>query len=185
MRPAVACLLVLVTAGAAAGEIPATAIERQGARYVVMAEALLHTPPADVYARLTDFEHLNRLHSTVSESAPLPGAAPGWQRVRVLSQACVLFFCYDLLQILDYRLETPEDLQAVIVPADTDFRSGRLRWRMAPGTDGGTHLRFEAELEPAFWVPPLIGPWILKQKLVSMASGIVENLEQQPKEESR
>jgi len=184
VRPAVACLLVLATVGVQAGEIPATAIERHGDRYVLMAEALLHTPPAEVYARLTDFEHLNRLHYTVTESAPLPGAAAGSQRVRILTRACVLFFCYDLVQVLDYHLGSPEDLHAIVIPAESDFRSGQLRWRMSPRADGGTHLRFEAELEPAFWVPPLIGPWILKHKLVSMANGIAENLEQSPGKET-
>ena len=28
-------------------------------------------------------------------------------------------------------------------------------------------MHFSAELEPAFWVPPIIGPWLFRHKITS------------------
>jgi len=56
------------------------------------------------------------------------------------------------------------DLHAEVLPAQSDFSYGRADWQFRPaGTS--THLRFSAELEPAFWVPPLLGPWLVERSL--------------------
>jgi hypothetical protein len=33
-------------------------------------------------------------------------------------------------------------------------------------------------VEPDFWIPPLIGPWLIKRKLLSETLETVDNLEQ-------
>ena len=40
-----------------------------------------------------------------------------------------------------------------------------------------TRMRFSSEIEPSFWVPPLIGPWLIRHALYAEALRSVINLE--------
>ena len=39
-----------------------------------------------------------------------------------------------------------------------------------------TRLRYQADLVPDFWIPPLIGPWAMKSQLNRMAVDMTEEL---------
>ena len=51
-----------------------------------------------------------------------------------------------------------------MIPERSDTRYSRAQWRLQ-AEGGGTLLRYELEMEPDFWVPPLIGPPIVKRAL--------------------
>lgn len=123
-----------------------------------------------------DYEHLARLHYAVVASELLDSAADGRARVHTRSRFCVLVFCFDVMQVTDYALEGNGDLVAVAVPAQSDLRYGRYRWEFREDGPGRTQLHFHAEVEPDFWVPPLIGPWILGRKLQDLAVGVARSL---------
>ena len=56
-------------------------------------------------------------------------------------------------------------IEASILPEQSDFRYGHAVWQLeADGAD--TLMHFTAQLEPSFWVPPLIGPWLFENKIV-------------------
>jgi hypothetical protein len=44
----------------------------------------------------------------------------------------------------------------------------------------GSHSRIKlySELEPAFWIPPLIGPYLIKQKMMSEAKKTIKRIEE-------
>jgi hypothetical protein len=67
------------------------------------------------------------------------------------------------------------------VPQDSDLRSGGARWQLSE-VNGGTHLLFEAQVEPDFWIPPLIGPLVVKHMLHIEAVNTVKGLEALHKE---
>lgn len=54
-------------------------------------------------------------------------------------------------------------MYASVLPGG-DLRSGRARW-LFRDAGGRTDLRVTAELQPAFLIPPLIGPWVVKRWL--------------------
>ena len=96
---------------------------------------------------------------------------------------CVVVFCADMVQIVDFKPLGPGKLSAVVDGEQSDFSYGRLSWNLteSPGTSATstplTHLVFRAEIEPGFWVPPVVGPWMVKKKLRELAVGITHNLE--------
>jgi hypothetical protein len=67
-------------------------------------------------------------------------------------------------------------LVAKLVRQDSDLRSGNARWQLSDAK-GKTHLLFEARLEPDFWIPPLIGPLVVKHMLYTEAVDTVNTLE--------
>jgi hypothetical protein len=58
----------------------------------------------------------------------------------------------------------------------------RSRWELHE-EDDGTHVVYAMEMEPSFWVPPVIGPWALKRKLASRAGDAADRLEQRARGE--
>ena len=48
------------------------------------------------------------------------------------------------------------DLQAVILPEKSDFRSGKAVWKITP-MGNATRLIYLADIEPDFFVPPILG----------------------------
>ena len=49
-------------------------------------------------------------------------------------------------------------------PASSDFHTSLESWRFqSEGT--GTLVAYDFEFEPKFWIPPLIGPYMLAEKL--------------------
>lgn len=69
------------------------------------------------------------------------------------------------------------DIITRIVPEASDFSYGRFHWRTRRVSAQASRIALSAELTPAFWVPPLIGPWILKHKLRAVALESCERLE--------
>ncbi|MGH8327116.1 MAG: hypothetical protein ACRET2_10175, partial [Steroidobacteraceae bacterium] len=68
-----------------------------------------------------------------------------------------------------------------VVPGSGDLRSGRAQWNFAEaaGADAGgaTELESSAVLTPAFRVPPLIGPWLVRRWLRAEAERAVTTIE--------
>ena len=53
-------------------------------------------------------------------------------------------------------------LQAVIIPEQSDFTSGSADWRILPLGDD-SRIIYQAQLTPAFFVPPIIGSYFVKR----------------------
>jgi hypothetical protein len=53
-------------------------------------------------------------------------------------------------------------LQAVIIPEQSDFRSGWADWRIHPVGDN-SRVVYEAQVTPAFFIPPIIGSYFVKR----------------------
>jgi hypothetical protein len=50
------------------------------------------------------------------------------------------------------------------IPEKSDFVFNKSRW-LLEDSDEGTHVTYEAEIEPDFWMPPLITKWAIRYKL--------------------
>ncbi len=153
-------------------------VSRDHDRYRVRVDAHIDAPPTEVLAQLQDYDHLSRLHKTVVESAILSREAHR-ARVVVRMQGCILFFCRVVTQTLDFHSD-PDGryMVAIMDPADSDFKYGRMRWDLQADAPSATRLRYQAEVVPDFWVPPLIGPWVIQRRLRGVALEMTEALGQ-------
>jgi hypothetical protein len=134
------------------------------------------TPQADVHRLLTDYKHLGRLNPSIKTSEILLQRAPRDLRVRTLTEACVWIFCKHMLQVQDVTEADDGTLTAVVIPELSDFRYGYARLRVWP-EPAGTRVLLNGELEPDFWIPPFIGSWMIKRKLLDEALTTIGNLE--------
>jgi len=167
------CSRLGVAAAAAllAGLAPATAVlagplvvARHGAAYAITFESVVDAAPRQVYAVLSDYARLGELSPAIVSVRVMP--APGGRGVRVRSvlKSCVWVFCRSVVEVQDVVEPDGRTIVGRIVPGQGDFARGWAVWRVA-ALGGRTRVRYEASFVPAFWVPPLIGPWALERSL--------------------
>lgn len=175
----IALAAALTLAGdAAAARIESLEVSHHGGDFSVHAVMVLAAPPAAVRAALTDFAHLDRLSPAIIESRVVRDTHDG-PLVYTRSRACVAWICRQLRKT---ELVTVRDDEisavAVLTPGDgmSDVTHSVTRWSFTAVADG-TRVEWWSELDPAFFVPPLIGPALVKSALKREAEAIASGLE--------
>ena len=167
MRLPLALSLLALTPLAAAAEIQSLEVTRSGARYHVEMEVKLQALSAASYSVFVMPGNLPKINPAVRQVQVIAQEAHDLARIYTELRVCALLYCKTLHQMQDMRY-TPRpdggDLHADVLPARSDFSYGRADWQFRPA-GVTTHLHFSAELEPAFWVPPLVGPWLVERSL--------------------
>ena len=160
-----AAWLALACALAPAAEPPRVSVSRDGDTYWLRLTVSSTLPLAEVHRRLTDYAHLDRLSPDITDSRVLARGADGRVRVRTHVQGCVLFFCRELTREEWVQEHSPRFIVTELDPEGSDFLGGKAVWRLRPTADGGTHIDYSAWLRPAFPIPPLIGPPLVRGRL--------------------
>jgi len=145
-------------------EIRELEVSEDGGVYQIKLVTVLDAPAEYVYRVLTDYVHLHRLHPSIIQSDILPSPADGVVRIRTRILDCILIFCMELDRVEDISEQTPHHVHATIVPSMCNFRSGEADWRIQD-MGGHSQLVYEAQMKPDFTVIPVIGPYLVKQKL--------------------
>lgn len=145
---------------AGAATLVHTDVTHAHARYTVAFEVLLDAEPAAVTRLLRDYTHLQRLSPTVIDSRVLD-ANRAEPRVQVIVRACALFLCKTVNKVADVTTGPDGVLHMRNVPALSDFAESEETWRLrAEGQ--ATRLRYDAIIVPKFFVPPVVGPLVIK-----------------------
>jgi hypothetical protein len=150
--------------------------DENGGEYHITTEAVLHAPAESVRAVLTDYAHAYRLDPSITESALLPSQEAGVVRLRTRIQDCVAFYCVDLVSVADIKELPSGDLDVVVIPELSSFRSGTAEWHIQ-SRQGATRIRYELRLAPDFFIPPLIGHIIIIKTLRDQILTIFSRLE--------
>ncbi|MGD8546557.1 MAG: SRPBCC family protein [Thiohalophilus sp.] len=151
-------------------------VHRDGDHFLVHLQMQINAPATEVYQRLTDFNQLHQLSDMIKQSRVLETNGKQ-QRVEVISEGCVLIFCRRVTQIQTATKLARGYLLVIDDPSASDFHSGRTLWHIAP-VDNGTRVTLSADIEPGFWVPPIIGTAIFKNKLIDESTTLINNVEQ-------
>lgn len=157
------CLILMGTIASIplqAGEILHNYIDDVDGHYIISLDMRITADPKKVYAILADFNNLSRINDNVIKSTLLHSHKRK-HRLRLESRACVLFYCKQIVQVQDVEEFDDGYISMVIDPKLSDFKSGHILWHIQP-IEGGTRVTFSVDLVPDFWIPPLIGPWLLK-----------------------
>lgn len=170
----VLCLLWPLTS--AGGEVLDAGVSRTEHGFSVYVTALIDAPVARVRRVITDYANLVAINPSIIESRVLPAARPGSQRVRTVVRVCILVFCKDVVQEQDVTETADGYVEAVMVPGHCDFRAGLARWKLE-AEGAATRLHFTHDFEPDFWVPPVIGPWLIRRKLVEEVEATMRYIE--------
>jgi hypothetical protein len=166
-----------------AAQVLAVRVTRDGARFLIDMRVALDAPPVAVFRALEDYPAMRRYNPDLRAVRVQPTAMPGRVLLFTTVHACVLIFCRTMQQE-EIMTATPNAaggvLRARLLMHGGAFKSGRARWsvtgcRGAPAT---SCLDVRIVLVPAFWVPPVLGPWVMGRKMEQEAQRTSVGLEQ-------
>ena len=173
---AVALGVIFATCAARAATLESVIVHYDAGRYWLDAAAYMAAPREAIFVILTDYDRFGRISSVYKEYGFLEPAADGTPVVFTRMEGCVLIFCRSLMRVELLESEAPGLIRTITLPEQSDFEHSVSEWRLEPEADG-TRLLYHLEMVPAFWVPPIIGPWILQRKLQSGGARAVERIE--------
>ncbi len=153
-----------------------TSIQHSAGVYTVAFDMRLDADAARVRALMTDYDHLDRLSDIVIHSRVLDVMPDGSKRIQLDVRACVWIFCRTVRRVQDVTTLENGDLSTNALPEHSDFSRAVERWRIE-ATPGGTRIRYDAQLAPNFFVPPLLGPYLMKQAIRRELISAAQHLE--------
>ncbi len=153
-----------------------TTIQYNAGVYTVAFDMQLDADTAQVRALMTDYDHLDRLSDIVTNSRVLDVMANGDKRIQLDMHACVWIFCRMVHRVQDVTTLEDGDLRTRAVPERSDFSQAVERWHIE-ATPRGTRIRYNAQLTPNFFVPPLLGPYLIKQAIRRELLSAAQHLE--------
>ena len=177
--------LAVVGVCASATVLPATVrmieVAHDHGVYRLVSDTYIDAPREAIFEVLTDYEQFGRISSSYTDYGFMEPAADGVPIVYTTMEGCVLFFCVSMRRVERMETQAPGFIRTDALPEQSDFKSSVSEWTLTPEA-GGTKLIYSLVVEPDFWVPPLIGPWVLKQRLERGGTGAVNRIERLARE---
>lgn len=164
----VALCLLACSPAVVAAEVRRVEVTYHRGEYHVEIDAVLDARAAAVYAVLTDYDRWAEINDLIKVSVVEEVVNPSTKLVRTVSEGCVLRFCKRVEQVQWMRTSPQWRISAEVLPERSDLQSGWARTRLVEHS-GRTLFHYEMALVPDFWVPPFIGPMIVRRKLRQQA----------------
>ena len=174
-------ILLVAARTLVAGEIRQSSVEYDAGIYHLTFDVVIDATLDSVRPIVTDYARLDQLSSMVIQSTLLKEHAADKQRRLLVIRACLLMFCRNLKVVEDVVTAGPDQFATTLVPESSDFKSGMTRWQLTQVDKQRTRIEFEGYEEPGFWIPPLLGPVLVKRRLLKEAMAVMNNIELQAK----
>lgn len=144
--------------------------------YTMNSEVWFDATVAQVYRVFRYWDYSTRFTSAIVESRDIEPDALGRPRFYVRNKACVLFFCKEFERRGYVESMLNNVIVAFVDPETSDFHLSNERWTFV-ARDGGTVVTYDFEMKPKFWIPPGIGPYVIKRKLKDSGGQAIDRIE--------
>jgi len=168
--------LLMAPAFAGAAELRSVSVDVVGGHYLMHSETWFEAGVEQLYAVLLDYDLGTQFSSVIVESRNISPDELGRPQFFTRHKTCILFFCMNFERYGYVVTEPHVTISAVAYPETSDFHVSREVWQFRQEGEG-TFLTYNVELKPKFWVPPVIGPFILKRKLKSDGIRAIDRIE--------
>jgi hypothetical protein len=178
MRLTILGILISISSAPLAGEILMYEVSHSDKVYSLEFEATINGPFERVHQKLTEYQDLHLLSDAVLESEIIDTNDES-ARLHLLIKTCILIFCFKKNMVADVYEPGPGEFHAVNIAELGDFEPSQGAWQLTPIDDSKTKILFKGEVIPRFWIPPVIGPVLIENKMKRIASNSIEKLELQ------
>ena len=161
----------------AAAEMRSINVEHHKGRYTVSSEVWFDASVKQVFEVFRHWDLSTQFSSAIVESRDIAADEYGRPGYYVRNEGCLLFFCKSFVRQGYVELEVNEELRAFGNPELSDFKLSNETWTFI-AEDGGTVVRYQLLMEPDFWVPPGIGPYLIKRKFRNNGGDAIDRIEQ-------
>jgi hypothetical protein len=173
---ALALGVLLVAVSGSTATIESIDVDHEGKIYSLHAETLLDASPQAIAAVLLDYERFGRISSVYKEYGYLDPLPDGTPVVFTRMEGCLLFYCKSMTRVERLEAASPGHIRTVTLPDRSDFKRSISEWTFKQEA-AGTRMIYTLEMEPDFFVPPLIGPPILKRTLRRGGGDAIDRIE--------
>lgn len=152
-----------------------------GATYSYTFVAVVEGSAADVHAIATDYEHTAQLNDDVVESRVLAREGEHELTRLLRLEQCILLVCFDLI-FVETVTETADRIITTIVPGASTFTEGSAAWHIEAVDATHTRITVSAIQTPNFWIPPVLGPLVLKRVFLKEVAETCASIERLARE---
>ena len=170
-------IFVLLPAFAGAADLRNVTVDRVDGAYVMRSEVWFDVEIEQIYGVFLDWDLSTKFSSVVVESRDVEPGADGRPRFYNRNQACILFFCKSFERFGYVSYEPLKYIEATADPEKSDFHISDERWEFRE-EDDGTVVVYDLKFKPKFFVPPLIGPAVMKRKLRNSSGHALDRIEE-------
>ena len=169
--------LLLISSSVYAGQVQHADVKHKQGIYTLTLDMVVDVEQDVVYRIITDHERFHKVSDVLIETRLLKNADNNKKRRLLVVETCIWFFCFKINMTEDVQEVGNELLLTNIVPEMSDFKYGKTQWRVNALKESGSRIQFYSQHEPDFWIPPVIGPLLMKHKMLSEARETVSKIE--------
>ncbi len=157
-------LLLLVSGAAGAAEMRSIDVQFEDGFYTLTSTVWFDAGIESTYEVFGSWDMSEGFSSAVVEARDIEPGDDGRPGFFVRNRGCILMFCKSLIRQGWVEHQRHTTLRAVADPARSDFEVSNETWTFVEA-EGGTMVTYHLYMRPGFWVPPAIGPYLIKRKL--------------------
>ncbi len=169
-------LLLGLSPAAYSADILSVEVESDEGTYTLNSEVWFDASIDQIFAVYRHWEYSTKFSSAIVEARDLPSDEQGRAQFYIRNRGCVLFFCQSFERQGYLEAEGNTELRAYADPEISDFYHSNESWRFME-RDGGTVVTYDLSMAPKFWIPPGIGPYLIKRKLKKNGDEAVDRIE--------
>jgi len=173
------CVLLLLLGAAGpvcAADLRSVDIDRKKGVYTMHSVVWFDADIDTVYDVFLDWDLSEQFSSVVVEARNTGSDATGDRGFYTRNRACLLFFCKSVERYGSVEHEPRRFIRATTDPEVSDFHVSNEQWLFEKEGDG-TLITYTLEMRPKFWIPPVIGPYVLKRKMKSDGTAALDRIE--------
>ncbi len=164
MRRIVAACLLAMPVLSDAADLELVTVDREGGTYTMHAVVRFEATLENLYDVLIDWDLSTQFSSIVLESRDVEPDEEGRPQYYSRVRLCIALFCKDFERRGHIETEPYVWIRAYADPERSDFHVSNESWWFSQDDDG-VRVTYDLEFDPKFWVPPVIGPYLVKRKL--------------------
>jgi hypothetical protein len=169
-------ILLLSSFSLNAAELRNIEVERDDNHYTMTSVSWLDVEPNALYSVLENHDLFTRFTSAVVESRNTVADGEGRPQFYSRFEGCVIVYCKSFIRNGYLELTPHTELVAIVDPDRSDFKRSVETWSLSED-DGGTIMEYTFDMEPDFWVPPVIGPFYIKRALKTGGEKAIDRIE--------
>ncbi len=147
-----------------AAELRNIEVDRKDGRYFLTSEVWFDTDVESIYAVFLDYDLASKFSGFIVESRNLRPDVNGQRGFYIRNHGCVWFYCKSFERTGYVEHEPYLYIRSTADAEVSDFHASLESWTFEAEGEG-TVVEYNFEFEPKFWIPPLIGPYVLQRKL--------------------
>ena len=159
-----------------AAEMRSVKVEYEDGYYYLESEVWFDVGREAIFDVFLDWDLAEDYSSIIVEARNVGPDEHGGMGYYIHNRGCILFFCKTALRNGSVTSQRFEFIRATADPAASDFELSEEVWTFR-AEDNGTIVRYELKMKPDFWIPPVVGPYLMKRKLRNDGGDAIDRIE--------